>query len=592
MESLGAPPLPPVSLAQTGAPVVVVATVAEPSQALLNLTQGARFDVKVVGDVLQSMATVDSDFGGFSMKLPLVVPEGTTLTLQVGQAGPSMLQMRVIGMNGQPLAQFLGGMPGKGDGGGMPGLPPGPAMAGGQQAGAPWGGAVDVLTGRTLLGGAGAAGAVAPPGAMGTTQAGIPAVVVSGASGGTSAATVDQAAFQAGGRLATGSQLVVRIASIQVPTGGEGAPANVTAQPGQPDSLASPAPAAAPRAPASGGFAAYAAAQGMGARDVPILPPGTPPTTLPPGAMATGEPLMTLTGTAVGSGAVGAKPVVHTAAGTVVLDTRLDLPAGATVTLEVMSHGAPPALAAGGLAARLDGQPPVPGQPWPTLNEALAVLQHTDPAAAQQLANMIPALGPRLAITMMGFIGSVRGSGEARGWPGDSTLKSLEKAGPRGAALAKKLGEELAAGGSTRAADPSTGGGDWRMINLPFMNNGQVETITLSVHRPPEEAEEEGRKGRGGGDPGVRFLLDLDLSKLGRVQLDGLARRSERRFDLMFRTSEPLPQDIRRDIATLFKASGVAMDMGGNLVFQVVKDFVKPGSAATARGGYLFGMVV
>ena len=58
------------------------------------------------------------------------------------------------------------------------------------------------------------------------------------------------------------------------------------------------------------------------------------------------------------------------------------------------------------------------------------------------------------------------------------------------------------------------------------------------------------RKRKGGG--GTRFLLDLDLSRLGPLQLDGMFKKESRSFDMMVRTTAPLPETMRTDLAGLF----------------------------------------
>ncbi|MEO5375868.1 MAG: hypothetical protein H7840_16680 [Alphaproteobacteria bacterium] len=591
MDSVGAPPLPVLSQTQATA-LQILAAVTDPSPELRALAQGAQFDVKLLGDTIKALASVDSQFGQFSLRLPVGLAEGTTLTLQVAQTGSSLMQVRVLALNGQSVDQ-LAANPGRGGA-----QPQGPAVDG-----KAWGGAVDLFT----LGQPAATGGVATPAAG--VQGGISALVVGGTPGqGVQTPGPDGAALTANGppQLATGTHLVVRIAALQAPTAPTGEPGTQAQPQTQPES-ASPQPqpqSPARPAAAAGGFAAYAATMGMGGR--PQAPPSSPAAPAPP--PATTPPLsaplpegaespLTLTGT-VGPNTVGGQPIIHTRAGLIALNARIDLPPGATVTLEVVSQTAPPpptpaSTATAGL--RPGAETPLPtggaGQPWPAFNEALTILQRTDPVAAQQFASLIPALGPRLAATMMGLAGVGR-NGDTRGWPGEAGLKSLEKTGARGAALARELAEELTGGGPRRAGQGAQGNsGDWRVMTMPFLANGQVDRITFSVHQPPPEEEEE-RKARGGGERGTRFLIDLDLSRIGRLQLDGLVRKGERRFDMILRTAEPLPQQIRRDISTLFAGTGAAMDMGGNLVFQVAKTFVTPDTTPKNRRPSLFGVVV
>lgn len=91
----------------------------------------------------------------------------------------------------------------------------------------------------------------------------------------------------------------------------------------------------------------------------------------------------------------------------------------------------------------------------------------------------------------------------------------------------------------------------------------------------------------------MRFLIDLTLSVLGPVQIDGLAKPGERRFDLVLRTRMPLPQEMRRDITGLFATAGTLLNLGGSLQFQVTERFVAPPPERNIpQSGSLLGMMV
>ena len=84
-------------------------------------------------------------------------------------------------------------------------------------------------------------------------------------------------------------------------------------------------------------------------------------------------------------------------------------------------------------------------------------------------------------------------------------------------------------------------------------------------HTAGDDEEEEPR----------RFLIDVEMSRLGRIQLDGLIRAKDMRFDLVMRSVAPLPNEMRQEInrifATFMEISGVA----GTLQFQAPGNFVE-----------------
>jgi hypothetical protein len=276
--------------------------------------------------------------------------------------------------------------------------------------------------------------------------------------------------------------------------------------------------------------------------------------------------LGTVTGTVVS--VQGGVPVVETAGGQVQLNVRAQLPPGTTVVLEIVSQR-PPSIAT-------PPMPPMPAPPalplspvvagWPTLNDSIMLLQRVDPAAAQQLAQAVPDGGPRAALAMTAFVQAMR-TGDSRIWPGDGALRALEAAGPRGTHLARQIAAETAELG--RQVRESAG--EWRAIPMPWMNDGRIERIRLMLRETESDAAQ-----KAGGGGGTRFLIDLDLSRLGHLQLDGMFRKDIRQLDLMIRTKAALPETMRREMTAIFTAANGAMNLVGALTFQVVKKFPDP----------------
>mgnify|MGYP001810620475 FL=1 len=190
----------------------------------------------------------------------------------------------------------------------------------------------------------------------------------------------------------------------------------------------------------------------------------------------------------------------------------------------------------------------------------METLARTDPQALEMLMRSIPAAGPRLAAAMVAFTVAMK-SGDGKGVIGEAPGKALEKAGRR------DLAERLKADLSDLAQDCGrpVGGGDWRMHTMPFSYGGQVDPVRLFVRGPA--AEEERRRAGGTGND-QRFILDFNLSSLGRLQLDGLVRREDKLFDLIIRTGEPLPQQMRMDIMAIFAQAAELVGTKGTVAFQ------------------------
>ena len=66
-------------------------------------------------------------------------------------------------------------------------------------------------------------------------------------------------------------------------------------------------------------------------------------------------------------------------------------------------------------------------------------------------------------------------------------------------------------------------------------------------------------------------MLDVDNSRFGELQPDGLVR--ERRFDLILRSRQALPEALRHDIAGIFAQANGATGSAGQIGFQASSDW-------------------
>ena len=128
---------------------------------------------------------------------------------------------------------------------------------------------------------------------------------------------------------------------------------------------------------------------------------------------------------------------------------------------------------------------------------------------------------------------------------------------------------------------------DWRAIPVPMANGGAIEQIHLYLQRrqDDEEDEEDPRQG-----PGTRFVVDLDLTRMGHLQLDGFVQDGTKRFDLIVRTDARLPDKVQNDIRTIFTEVNEATGSTGGLVFQSAPaNFIRVAGGASPAG---LGLVV
>ncbi|MCR6629280.1 MAG: DNA polymerase III [Magnetospirillum sp.] len=527
------PPAPPtVTVSASGGGGPVALTVLSDAAAVVELLDGALVEGQAQARAAKGMVEVVTADGTLQLKAPPGVqlppiPPGARLLLQmIGQGADG--QVMLLAINGRPLGGAT--IPAAGS-------PAQPPLQPGAPAGLP--GPANPLPAPQP--GAPAVAIGAPPPA--DSPFGLTATVIRPAQlPGMPAPPGQTPPWPAGAGvppdLPAGTRLTVRIAGIMpMAEGVPGAqplpgPASPTGQPGP---TAMPA-AGLPPAPPGG-----------------IPPTAAPTPTLLPGMVTAHPP--------------GGQAVVQTPAGVLAVPTHADLPPGTGLLLEVVGKPLPPLPAAAPTAAAPQGLSP---QGWPALSEALDVLATANqPQALEQLLRALPQPDARLAASMAAFAGTLR-SGEARALLPENTVRGIEKAGRKD--LAARLRGDLEELG--REAGQPVAGGDWRAYTMPFLNGGAIEPIRLFVRKAGDEEGGGGKRGGGKGDD-HRFVIDLNLSRMGRLQLDGLVRREDKLFDLIIRTAHPLPADMRRDILGIFADAGELVGTKGTVAFQAGGQWVE-----------------
>jgi hypothetical protein len=190
--------------------------------------------------------------------------------------------------------------------------------------------------------------------------------------------------------------------------------------------------------------------------------------------------------------------------------------------------------AAGGRPDGVAG--PAPAQAWQTLARALA-------ADAGPPGLRLPQPDADLAGRLLRLIGALTG-GRAAAPP----------AAPEPALV------ELA----QLAREPLPGG--WRLLLLP-LGGGEgllLLRLWLQGERAPPDREQRSSRDQDE-DPPQRAIFELDLTRLGRLQLDALCRKAS--FRLTVRSDRPLEGALRREVGEIFLAACEAAGLGGELRF-------------------------
>ncbi|MDE1153875.1 MAG: hypothetical protein PW788_15185 [Micavibrio sp.] len=294
---------------------------------------------------------------------------------------------------------------------------------------------------------------------------------------------------------------------------------------------------------------------------VSILPPGANAPALPVPAAAEGEtPVMQAT---VESITKSGFPVLRAGDEVFVLKNTGPIAVGSTVTFDAlalsgrdMMDALHPATGAG-TPGKADNFLPLLSDDWPALQESLQTLNAAGADAAMR--NTLPTPGARMVPTTLFFLAALR-MGDIQAWLGESALQGLKQSGKQ--ALVDRLTGDF---GRIAAQSKETVSGDWRGISLPLLHDDQISQMQLFLrrHMPDDKDADKGTEDRG---VTTRFLLNLHMSRMGDMQLDGLMHK--KRFDLILRTADALPFNMRQDLMQGFAKGLAESGTEGGMSFQ------------------------
>ena len=249
-----------------------------------------------------------------------------------------------------------------------------------------------------------------------------------------------------------------------------------------------------------------------------------------------------VTGTVVD--VAGNETLLATPIGVLALQRRLALPPGTPIAFVVIDTVGP----AGDASFA-----PTRSGGWLSLEESLIALLGAAPALAEQLrAELTPRSGPELAGSLLFLLAALYRSA----WPGAAISRALNEAGQ--AKLAKRLAEDIAA--LRRLSEDETTG-DWRVLTLPLLLGNFPLASRLYLNRRKASAQD-----------GVRFAIEVEFSRLGPLQLDGLVRGN--RLILVVRSHRALPPELRQELRAVFQRALAAWGLGGDLSFATVATFL------------------
>ena len=202
------------------------------------------------------------------------------------------------------------------------------------------------------------------------------------------------------------------------------------------------------------------------------------------------------------------------------------------------------------------------------LSDTLNILKKADAPVFEAIKNILPQVGNKLPAQIFSFINMVSQNAPLATFIGEANIASIQNIGEKGHSLIKGIEKDFASS-SKKVSD---GRNSWSGWNIPFLSGAIVEPVSLYIQKP-QENEHRQTKFRQKANT-VRFLLDLNLTHLGKIQMDGLAHRTERRFDLIVRHQDSLPQSFDDKIHFIFTQTLSALNYTGTVKVDYTNQFI------------------
>ncbi|MGH1375692.1 MAG: hypothetical protein ACRBCK_05010 [Alphaproteobacteria bacterium] len=217
---------------------------------------------------------------------------------------------------------------------------------------------------------------------------------------------------------------------------------------------------------------------------------------------------------------------------------------------------------------------------WQTIQDVQQALAQTNPQTAQAFSNIVPNAGSPSSMgpAALFFLTAIR-SGDLQGWMGDKAVDALKRAGKTD--LLNRLGREFSAL-SRFSNEPMPQ--DWRGVSIPLAWQNDIHKIAIHYRKEDNKSDDETQNS----GTKTRFIMDLSLSQMGGIQLDGLYQGHEDghigRLDLILRSEESFSAAMRQQMRTSYKHALDETSITGELSFQnkeeqwvkISSDHVKP----------------
>lgn len=197
---------------------------------------------------------------------------------------------------------------------------------------------------------------------------------------------------------------------------------------------------------------------------------------------------------------------------------------------------------------------------WDSMDDLLKNLGHLSPTHAQSFSAMIPTPAqPSTMPALSLFFLSLMRSGDTDGWIANEAVTLMRQMGK--ADVLRSVTSDM---GVASRLENMTLPQDWRMTMLPLLWENQIHKAPLYYKHLPDDADKDGAEAKK--RRRLRFLFDLNMSRMGGVQVDGFMQSE--RLDIILRTKSPLSRPMQTEMKRVYAGAMEKSRLTGELSFQ------------------------
>ena len=249
--------------------------------------------------------------------------------------------------------------------------------------------------------------------------------------------------------------------------------------------------------------------------------------------------------------------IIGTEVGDFLYLTQRSAPSDATITLAVLDEYNGRVSKAIPSISDLD---PNRINTWPALTAAIDALETAFPNTYQQLVRAtMPQFNAQLLKNMLIVIGALK-IGNIQNWMGDAPIRALEQLNP---ILLSQIRDDF-----SRLAGESEDqlSNDWRTYFSPFLQENGIGLLRLLMRNLEDDENSDNKKNIKKTSP--RFIVDIHLSNLGRIQLDGLVKSRQKKIELIIRSDQLIEKRVQTKIQEIFSEAEEIVGFSGSVSFR------------------------